>query len=132
MVFLLIMVATGWVVVQSTWLKRKLDGIFKRVHFSREREREIQEERNSRERSIQEGEEKCVLGIYPLLLDTTQSINQHVMFSHIARILHSLAKYPFECDFYNQNMIHLTENHFEEMFKAIIMTLIHTKHDINP
>ncbi len=45
---------------------------------------------------------------------------------------HSLAKYPFECDFYNQNMIHLTENHFEEMFKAIIMTLIHTKHDINP
>ncbi len=54
------------------------------------------------------------------------------MFSHIARILHSLAKYPFECDFYNQNMIHLTENHFEEMSKAIIMTLIHTKHDINP
>ncbi len=39
------MVATGWVVVQSTWLKRELDGIFKRVHFSREREREIQEER---------------------------------------------------------------------------------------
>ncbi len=127
------MVATGWVVVQSTWLKRKLDGIFKRVHFpERERERDPRRERNSRERSIQEREEKCVLGIYPLLLDTTQSINQHVMFSHIARILHSLAKYPFECDFYNQNMIHLTENHFEEMFKAIIMTLIHTKHDINP
>ncbi len=84
--------------------------------FQRERERDPRRERNSRERSIQEGEEKCVLGIYPLLLDTTQSINQHVMFSHIARILHSLAKYPFECDFYNQNMIHLTENHFEEMF----------------
>ncbi len=33
----------------------------------------------------------------------------HVMFSHIARILHSLAKYPFGCDFYNQNMIHLTD-----------------------
>ncbi len=36
------MVATGWVVVQSTWLKRELDGIFKRAHFqervSRERE----------------------------------------------------------------------------------------------
>ncbi len=42
------MVATGWVVVQSTWLKRELvDGIFKRVSrefqeressFSRERE----------------------------------------------------------------------------------------------
>ncbi len=98
----------------------------------RERERDPRRERNSRERSIQEGEEKCVLGIYLLLLDTTQSINQHVMFSHIARILHSLAKYPFECDLYTQNMLHLTENHFEEMFKAIIMTLIHTKHDINP
>ncbi len=47
-------------------------------------------------------------------------------------ILHTLAKYPFGCDFYNQNMIHLTENHFEEMFKARIITLIHTKHDINP
>ncbi len=54
------------------------------------------------------------------------------MVSHIARILHSLAKYPFECDFYNQNMIHLKENHFEEMFKAIIIELIHIKHDINP
>ncbi len=48
------MVATGWVVVQSTWLKRELDGIFKRVHFSRERgcsrEREsiFKRERNSR------------------------------------------------------------------------------------
>ncbi len=31
------MVATGWVVVQSTWLKRELS-IFKRVHFSGERE----------------------------------------------------------------------------------------------
>ncbi len=70
------MVATGWVVVQSTWLKRKLDGIFKRVHFSREREREIQEERGIQEsgafKRVQEGEEKCVLGIYPLLLDTPQ------------------------------------------------------------
>ncbi len=43
------------------------------------------------------------------------------MFSHIARILHSLAKYPFECDFYNQNMIHLTDNHCEETFKARII-----------
>ncbi len=72
------MVATGWVVVQSTWLKRELDGIFKRVHFSRERgrsrerERAFSGEKNSRERKIQEGEEKCVLGIYPLLLDTPQ------------------------------------------------------------
>ncbi len=72
MAFPLIMVATGWVVVQSTWLKRKLDGIFKRVNFSRERERDPRRERNSRERIIQEGEEKCVLGIYPLLLDTPQ------------------------------------------------------------
>ncbi len=40
------MVATGWVVVQSTWLKREsVDGILKRAHFSGEREREIQEER---------------------------------------------------------------------------------------
>ncbi len=54
------------------------------------------------------------------------------MVSPIDRILHALAKYPFGCDFYNQNMIHLTENHFEEMFKARIMKLIHTKHDINP
>ncbi len=109
--------------------------------FQRERERERERERrerNSRGRSIQEreeklrGEEKCVLGIYPLLLDTTQSINQHVMFSHIARILHSLAKYPFECDFYNQNMMHLTGNQSKEMIKARLMTLIHTKHDINP
>ncbi len=62
----------------------------------------------------------------------THSIAQHVMFSHIARILHSLAKYPFECDFYNQNMMHLTGNPSKEMIKAILMTLIHTKHDINP
>ncbi len=54
------------------------------------------------------------------------------MASHIARILHSLAKYPFGCGFYNQNMIHLTENLFEEMFKAKSIELIHTKHDINP
>ncbi len=52
---------------------------------------------------------------------TNQSINQHVMVSHIARILHTLAKYPFGCDFYNQNMIHLTENHFEETFQARII-----------
>ncbi len=43
------------------------------------------------------------------------------MLSHIDRILHTLATYPFGCDFYNQNMIHLTENPFEEMFKARIM-----------
>ncbi len=98
----------------------------------RERERDPRRERNSRERSVQESEEKCVLGIYPLLLDTTQSINQHVMFSHIARILHSLAKYPFECDFYNQNMMHLTGNQSKETFQPRSMTLIHTKHDINP
>ncbi len=54
------------------------------------------------------------------------------MVSHIARILHFLAKYPFECDFYNQNMMHLTGNPSKEMIKAILMTLIHTKHDINP
>ncbi len=52
-----------------------------RVHFSREfifpgrereREREIQEESGEFKRGIQESEEKCVLGIYPLLLDTPQ------------------------------------------------------------
>ncbi len=79
MAFLLIMVATGWVVVQSTWLKREsVDGILKRAHFSGEREREIQEERGIQKdgaferREFLEGEEKCVLGIYPLLLDTPQ------------------------------------------------------------
>ncbi len=50
----------------------KLDGIFKRVHFSREREREHFRERVSEKLRIQEDEEKCVLGIYPLLLDTPQ------------------------------------------------------------
>ncbi len=64
--------------------------------------------------------------------EVCQSINQHVMFSHIARILHSLAKYPFECDFYNQNMMHLTGNQSKETFQPRSMTLIHTKHDINP
>ncbi len=49
------------------------------------------------------------------------------MVGHIDRILHALAKYPFGCDFYNQNMIHLTENHFEEMFKARIMTPLRLK-----
>ncbi len=48
------------------------------------------------------------------------------------RILHTLAKYPFGCDFYNQNMIHLTENQSKETFQARITKLIHTKHDINP
>ncbi len=48
------------------------------------------------------------------------------MVSHIARILHSLAKYTFECDFYNQNMMHLTGNQSKEMIKARLMTLIHT------
>ncbi len=42
-----------------------------------------------------------------LLCCSTQSINEHVKASHIARILHSLAKYPFGCGFYNQNMMHL-------------------------
>ncbi len=47
--------------------------------FSREfifPERENQEERGIQEdgafKRVQEGEEKCVLGIYPLLLDTPQ------------------------------------------------------------
>ncbi len=40
---------------------------FSREFIFPEREREFQEERG-----IQEGEEKCVLGIYPLLLDTPQ------------------------------------------------------------
>ncbi len=50
-----------------------------RWHFqesSFSREREIQEERGIQEdgafKRVQEGEEKCVLGIYPLLLDTPQ------------------------------------------------------------
>ncbi len=41
-----------------------------REHFQ-ERE-ELKKTENSRERRIQESEEKCVLGIYPLLLDTPQ------------------------------------------------------------
>ncbi len=52
------MVATGWVVVQSTWLKRKLDGIFKRVHLSREREREREERGIQEDGAFQEREEK--------------------------------------------------------------------------
>ncbi len=51
------------------------------------------------------------------------------MVSHIARILHSLAKYIFGYDFYNQNMIHLTENQLEKTFQARIVKLIHTKHE---
>ncbi len=47
------MVATGWVVVQSTWLTGELDGIFKRAHFqervSREREFIFPERGRSRE-----------------------------------------------------------------------------------
>ncbi len=54
------------------------------------------------------------------------------MVSYSARILHTLAKYSFGCDFYNQNMIHLTENLSKETFQARIIKLIHTKHDINP
>ncbi len=50
------------------------------------------------------------------------------MVSHIAQMLHTLAKYPFGWDFNNQNMIHLTENQFEEMFQARIKH-IHTKHE---
>ncbi len=45
------MVATGWVVVQSTWLKRELDGIFKRAHFPRERERERSKKREEFKRT---------------------------------------------------------------------------------
>ncbi len=53
------MVATGWVVVQSTWLKRKLDGIFKRVHFSRERERSKKREEFKRTEHSRERGEVC-------------------------------------------------------------------------
>ncbi len=49
---------------------------FSREFIFPEREREIQEERGIQEdgafKRVQEGEEKCVLGIYPLLLDTPQ------------------------------------------------------------
>ncbi len=54
------------------------------------------------------------------------------MVSHIVEILHAHVKYPFGCDFYNQNMIHFTENQSKETFQARIIKLIHTKHDINP
>ncbi len=56
----------SWVAVQSTWLEIELDGIFKRVHFSRERERDPRRERNSRGiqedrafKRVQEGEGMC-------------------------------------------------------------------------
>ncbi len=58
-----------------------------------------------------------------------ENINQHVMVSQIARILHTLAKYTLGCNFYNQNMILLTENQFEETFQARIVKLINTKHE---
>ncbi len=62
-------------------------------------------------------------------LTQLKSINQHVMVSHIVRILNTLAKHTFGCDFSNQNMIHLTENQLEETFQARIVKLIHTKHE---
>ncbi len=45
----------SWFAVQSTWLERELDGIFKRVHFFPEREsifrrEEFKRAENSRER----------------------------------------------------------------------------------
>ncbi len=58
MVFLLIMVATGWV-----WSEHMAE---ERVHFSGEREREIQEEKlreRIQESVLREGGEKCNLGI---------------------------------------------------------------------
>ncbi len=71
---------SSWLVVQSTWLEREsVDGILKRAHFfRREREREKKREEFKRDGAFKstdnflEGEEKCVLGIYPLLLDTPQ------------------------------------------------------------
>ncbi len=47
----------------------------------------------------------------------------------VCQPLHTLAKYTFGCDFYNQNMIHLTENQLDETFQAIIVKLIHTTHE---
>ncbi len=50
----------SWVAVQSTWLERELDGIFKRVHFSRERGRSRERERAfSGEKNSREGGEVC-------------------------------------------------------------------------
>ncbi len=57
---------------------------------------------------------------------TSMNLTCHVPVT-LPEFLHSLAKYPFECDFYNQNMMHLTGNPSKEMIKAILMTLIHTK-----
>ncbi len=146
MAFFLIMVATGWV-----WSEHMTE---ERVHFP-EREREFQGEvkrgwrARIQERFKRGGVLVFILGLlgtsqwlsWPIrshadffvpLCSSTHLINYHVMASHIARILHSLAKYPFECGFYSQNMMHLTGNQLKEMFKAGIITLIHTKHDINP
>ncbi len=55
------------------------------------------------------------------------------MVSHIAQILHTLEKYPFGCDFYNQNMIHLTENHFEKKRFELELSNTYTPNmNINP
>ncbi len=69
------MVATGWVVVQSTWLKRELDGIFKRVHFSRERGRSREREKFKRaenSRGDSRGRGEVCPGYLTSLLDTPQ------------------------------------------------------------
>ncbi len=55
---------------ESSFFQRERAFKGEREHFQ-ERE-EFKRAENSRERRIQEGEEKCVLGIYPLLLDTPQ------------------------------------------------------------
>ncbi len=49
---------------------RERESIFRRAENSRERR--IQESGEFKRGRIQEGEEKCVLGIYSLLLDTPQ------------------------------------------------------------
>ncbi len=65
-----------WVAVQSTWLKREFIFPEREGVQGRERafsgERRIQESGEFKRGRIQEGEEKCVMGIYPLLLDTPQ------------------------------------------------------------
>ncbi len=58
------MVATGWVVVQSTWLRREF--IFPEregIKGEREHFQEREEFKKGIQEGIQEGEEKCVLGI---------------------------------------------------------------------
>ncbi len=44
----------------------------------------------------------------------------------------ALVEYNFGHGFYNKAMIHLTKNELEETFQAIIITLIHTKHEYEP